>query len=146
MKTAIHSICNSGKLLTIVAVLACCSSVWGLGETRGDFALPFDVQWNGTTLPAGQYHFVLSSGERGGVLCIRDGRQNNKMLVLAAGLGDKPNQSALTIVRHQGKWYVASLALRDKDATLEYSVPAPTKAEREMEASTQVIPLRIIRS
>jgi hypothetical protein len=146
MKTTIYSVCNSGKLLTIVALLACCSSVWGLGETRGDFVLPFEVQWNGTTLPAGQYHFTLSSGEWGGVLYIRDGRQNNKMLVVSAGLGDTPDRSALTIVRHQGKWYVASLALKDRGVTLEYALPAPTKAEGQMEASIQVIPLRIVRS
>ena len=40
-----------GTLLTIVAVLASCTSVWALGETGGNFALPFDVQWNGATLP-----------------------------------------------------------------------------------------------
>ena len=145
MKTTIHSIRIVGTLLTIVAVLACCSSVWALGETHGNFVLPFDVQWNGATLAAGQYHFILSSGEWGGVLLIRDGRQNAKMLVAAMPLGKTPNRSTLTIVRRQDKWHVASLALEGMRATLEYLVPAPTKAEGEMEASIQVIPVRIVR-
>jgi len=68
MKTTIHSIRIVGTLLTIVAVLACCNSVLAMGETRADFVLPFDVQWNGATLPAGQYHLTLSSGALGGVL------------------------------------------------------------------------------
>jgi len=146
MKTTMHSIRILGTLLTLMAVLASCSSLWALGETGGNFVLPFDVQWNGTTLPAGQYHFTLSPGELGGVLQIRDGHQNGKMLVLAIALGKTPEGSALTIVRRQGKWHVASLALEGKSATLEYSVPTPTKAEREMEASIQVIPVRIVRS
>jgi hypothetical protein len=147
MKTRIHSIRIVGTLLTIVAVLASCSSLWALGETSGDFALPFDVQWNGTTLRAGQYHFVLSSGESSGVLLyIRDGRQNYKMLVVSRAIGEKPDRNALTIVRRQGKWYVASLVLKGRDATLEYRVPALTKAEREMEASVQVIAVQIVKS
>ena len=68
MKTTIHSTRIVGTLLTIVAVLACCNSVLAMGETRADFVLPFDVQWNGATLPAGQYHLTLSSGALGGVL------------------------------------------------------------------------------
>jgi len=146
MKTTIHSIRIVGTLLTIVAVLACSSSAWALGEPSGSFVLPFDVQWNGATLPAGQYDFTLSSGQLGGVLHVRDGRQHRNMLVVAVALGETPNHSALTIVRRKGKWYVASLALEGRDETLEYRVPAPTKAEREMEASIQVIPVRIVRS
>ena len=142
MKTTIHPIRIVGTLLTIVAVLACCSSVWALGETHGDFVLPFDVQWNGTTLQAGQYHFTLSSELRG-LLRVRDGRQNGKLLVTAIGLGKAPDRSALTIVRRNGKWYVASLSLKGRDTTLEYSLPPPSKAEREMAASIQVIAVQV---
>jgi len=145
MKTTIHSIRIVGTLLTTIAVLACCSSVWGLGETSGNFVLPYDVQWNGRTLPAGQYHFTLSSGELHGVLQIRDGRQNT-MLVMAMGLGKTPNRSALTILMRNGKWHVASLALEGKGTTLEYALPAPTKADREMQASIQVIAVQIVKS
>jgi hypothetical protein len=73
-------------------------------------------------------------------------RQNGKMLVVAMALGKTADRSTLTIVRRQGKWHVASLAPGGGRATLEYSVPAATKAEREMEASIQVIPVRIVRS
>src|SRR5262249_47374040 len=94
MKTTIYSIRIVGTLLTIVAVLACCNSVWALGESSGSFVLPFDVQWNGATLPAGQYDFTLSSGQLGGVLHVRDGRQHRNMLVVAVALGETPNHSA----------------------------------------------------
>src|SRR5262249_6607555 len=140
MKTTIHSIRTVGTLLTIVFVLACCSSVWALGETVGNFVLPVEVQWDRATLPAGQYHFTLTPGTWGGVLLVRDGRQNGKLLVTAIGLGKAPDRSALTIVRRNGKWYVASLSLKGRDTTLEYSLPPPSKAERKMEVAMQVIP------
>ena len=146
MKTTSLSIRIVGTLLTIVAVLACCSSVWALGEASGDFVLPFDVQWNGKTLPAGQYHFTLSSCVWDGVLNIRDGRQHGKMLVVGMATEETPDRSALMIVMRKGKWHVASLALKGRSTTLEYSVPALTKAEREMHASIQVIPVRLVRS
>jgi hypothetical protein len=145
MKTTIHPIRIVGTLLIIVAVLACCSSVWAIGETGGTFVLPFEVQWNGATLPAGQYHFTLSSGELGGALIIRDERQNARF-ALTMGIGKTPDRNALTIVRRNGKWYVASLSLKGRDTTLEYSLPAPSKAERKMEVSMQVIPVLIVRS
>ena len=146
MKTTIHSIRIAVTLLAIVAALACSSSVWAQASAVGDFVLPVDVQWSGATLLAGHYHFSLSSGKRGGVLLIRDGRQKGKMLAVTMGIGRAPDHSALTIVRRKGKWHVASLALEGMGATLEYSVPAPTKAERKMDASIQVIPVRIARS
>ena len=146
MKTTIHSIRIAVTLLTIGAALACSNSAWAQASAIGDFVLPVDVQWSGATLPAGQYHFALSSGQRGGVLLIRDGRQKGKMLAVTMGIGRAPDYTALTIVRRKGKWHVASLGLKNMGVTLEYSVPAPTKAEHEMKASIQVIPVRIARS
>ena len=136
---------NFVVLFTIVAVLGCGSSAWAQTASVGDFVLPFEVQWNGATLPAGQYHFTLHSSQFGELLLIRDGQQNNKMLALTRGIGTKPDHSALTLVRRKGKWQVASLALEPMGATLEFSVPPQTKAKREMEASIQVIPVRIIK-
>ena len=143
MKTMIDSFRIASTLLAIVGALACSNSAWAQASAVGDFVLPVDVQWSGATLPAGQYHFTLSSGQRGGVLLIRDGRQKGKMLAVTMGIGRTPDHSALTIVRRKGKWHVASLGLKSIGVTLEYSVPAATKADHEMEASIQVIPVQI---
>jgi len=141
-----NSIRITGTLLTIAAVLTCSSSASAQAAVVGEFVLPVDVQWNDRTLPAGQYHFTLQSGQFGGVLLVRDQQQKGKMFAVTAGLGTRPNHSALTIVSRKGKWYVASLTLEPIGATLKYSVPSQTKAEREMETSIQVIPVRIVRS
>ena len=145
MKMTIHSFCFAASLLTVVAALACGSLAWAQGAAVGHFVLPVDVQWNGATLPAGQYHFTLPSGRFGGILLIRDGQEKGKMLVVTEGKGTRPNHSALTIVRRKGQWHVASLALDFMGTTLMYWVPSQTKVERETEASIQVIPVRIVK-
>ena len=67
-----------------------------------------------------------------------------KILAVTMGIGTTPDHNALTIVRRKGKWYVSSLSLEPIGKTLMYSVPLQSKAaEREMEASTEVVPVQI---
>jgi hypothetical protein len=132
----------------MATVLAYSGSVCAQAACQGNFVLPFDVQWNGRTLPAGQYHFTLSSATLGGILFIRDAQENGKMMAMTKGIGKISRQSALTVVKRNGQRHVSSLALEPIGATLVYSVPAQSKAaaEREIEASVQVIPVQILRS
>src|SRR5215469_1690565 len=100
MKTMINSRRIAGVVLAI-AVLTCGGLASAQSATVGAFVLPFDVQWNGATLPAGRYHFTLPSRQFGGVLLIRDEHGNGKMLVVTDGIGVRPNHNALTIVRRK---------------------------------------------
>src|SRR6516165_6524248 len=60
--------------------------------------------------------------------------------------GTFSNQSALTIVSRNGKWCVRSLRLGLNGTTRVYSVPRQSSAERELEASAQVISIQIVKS
>jgi hypothetical protein len=142
MKTTLNSIRIVGTL-TLLALLTCCNPAWAQAAITGDFVLPYDVQWSGATLSAGQYHFTLQSGQFGGLLLINDSQQNGKMWAVTAGIGPAPDHSSLTIVRRKGKWHVASLALEPLGTTLKYSLPPQIEVERKREASTQVIPVRV---
>ncbi len=51
MKTTNRSLRIVGALLTVLAVFTPSNSLWALGETGGNFFLPYQVQWNGKTLP-----------------------------------------------------------------------------------------------
>ena len=149
MKTMMNSIRVVGTLLTVAVLLTCSASAWAQVVTTGDFVLPIDVQWNQETIPAGHYHFTLQagqSGEFGGLLLIRNEQQKARMLSVSAGIGATPAHSALTIIRCKGKWHVTSLALAPVGLTLNYSVPSQGKAERETEASVQVIAVRVVKS
>lgn len=143
MKGTIHSIRVAGVLLGLVAALACSNSVRAQDAARGKFVLPFDVQWQGKTLPAGEYHFSLPSAQPGGVLFIRDAQDRGKMLVMTPAKERFHGQNALTIVNRGGKQYVSSLALQ-WIGTLVYSVPNQKRAEREraLGASVQLIPVQ----
>ena len=152
MKKATLSFRVAGLLLGLVVMLASSSPLLAQEHAKVvhcTFVLPFDVQWQDRTLPAGEYHFTGSfeSSDALGSLAIRDAQDRPKMIVqpLTLDQGAEPSgESALIIVNHNGKRYVRSLKLGAMGTTRTYSVPKLTDAERrELEAPPQVIPVQI---
>ena len=150
MKGTIRSIRVAGLLLGVVALLALSHTAQAQKEDlRYNFALPFAVQWQGQTLPAGEYHFIVQAvpSSTSGILLIRDteGRPKTATLPIILQTGrDFSNQSDLTIVSRNGKRYVQSLHLGQVGATRVYAVPNPSKAEeRELAAQAQVVPIQV---
>ena len=151
MKGTIRSIRVVGLLLGVVAVLASSIPARAQEVVHSAFVLPFDVQWQGKTLPAGEYHFTASSAPFDQPnLSIRDAQGRPKMVaqpVLFETAGEPSGQSALTIVNRNGKRYVRSLQLGPMGTTRVYPVPNKKKAdERELETSTRVIPVQNART
>jgi hypothetical protein len=151
MLRIIRSIRVLGLLLGAVTVLAASSPVRAQEDLRYNFNLPFDVQWQGTTLAAGAYHFSAQavSSDQSGVLFIRDAKGQPTVAALPVIVetgGAFSSQSALTIVRRNGKWCVQSLRLGPIGTTRVYPVPRQSKAERELQASGRVIPVQIAKS
>ena len=144
MKPRPCSIRIFGVLLAMVAMLACSTAAWSQSRCAGSFVLPFDAQWNGRTLPAGEYYFSLTSGSVSGILFIRDTHQKGRMIAMSKGVDHLGKDNALTLTKRNGTWHVSSLTLEPIGATLVYWLPASSKAEREMEASTQVIAVQIV--
>jgi hypothetical protein len=142
MKRLFHSICMTGALLGLVAALPHPARAQDLAQ--GTFVLPFEVQWGGKTLQAGEYHFRLPSAGFGGQMIIRDAQGRAKLLVLKGAKDDFSGPSILTIVKRNGKRYVSSLAIQQIGAKLEYVVPRQkTDAGVLREASVQNIPVHI---
>jgi hypothetical protein len=144
MKWLMHSIRVACVTLGLVAAFACSHPVQAQGVEGGTFVLPFEVQWQGNTLPAGEYRFRLQSNTLGGILLIRDARYHGRMMVTALTRVDFSGPSVLTVVNRNGKRYVSSLALECIGAKLEYRVPShKTEAGELTEASIQIIPVRM---
>lgn len=145
MRGTIHSIRVAGVLLALLAALACSNPARAQDSVRGKFVLPFSVQWQDRTLPAGEYHFTISSRNIGGLLVIRDTRDRAQMLVVTPQIIDKlPGRSALTVVNRDGQRYVSSLAMKWAECTFVYTIPKQKNgAARELEASVQFIPVQI---
>jgi hypothetical protein len=143
MKRLIYSIRVASALLGLVAAFACSRPVRAQDVDQGTFVLPFEVQWQGNTLPAGEYHFRLRSKVSGGILLIRDGRYRGKMMVTELTRDNFSGPSVLTVVSRNGKIYVSSLALDSIGAKLEYRVPSLKSEAGELrEASVQIIPVQ----
>ena len=144
MKAKLHSVSVAGVLLALMVTLVCGSSQ--AQDDKGKFVLPFEVQWQGKTLPAGEYHFMLRSSKvNRRILLLRDAQnQHNIMLIEGQGEEDFKGRNALTVVNRNGKRYVSSLAFEAIGATLVYSLPTRRKAaERQVEASVQIIPVQL---
>ena len=70
---------------------------------EGKFTLPFEAQWGGATLAAGDYAFTLNSTAVGSrvVTVVRDQQKVAIVMAQARSQGDSARASAL-IVRHSG--------------------------------------------
>jgi hypothetical protein len=142
MKRLFHSICMTGALLGLVAALP--HPAQAQDAARGTFVLPFEVQWQGKTLPPGEYHFRLPSEGFGAAMYIRDAQGRAKLLVLTGTKDDFSGPSILTVVKRNGRRYVSSLGIQQIGAKLEYVVPRQkTEAGELIEASVQIIPVHI---
>ena len=147
MKSLVHSIRLAIAILGIAGAFACPHAVRAQDGARGSFVLPFEVQWQGQTLAPGEYHFRLPARGIGKVLSIRDAQNHGKLMVVTGVMDDFSGPSALTIVERNGRKYVSSLALGEIGAKLEYPTPSPkTGAGRPIEASVQIVPVRIVGS
>jgi len=149
MKAKLHAVSVAGVLLALMVTLVCGSSAQAQDGAKGKFVLPFEVQWQGKTLPAGEYHFMLQSSRvNGRILLLRDAQnQHNIMLIEGQAEEDFKGRNALTVVNRNGKRYVSSLACEAIGATLVYSVPTRRKAaERQLDASVQIIPVQLVGS
>jgi hypothetical protein len=147
MKAKLHSVSVASVLLALMVTLICGSSAQAQDGVKGKFVLPFEVQWQGKTLPAGEYDFILrsSSGVKGKILLLRDAQdQHNIMLIEEQSEESFKGRNALTVVNRNGKRYVSSLAFDAIGATLVYSLPTRRKAaEHQLDASVQIIPVHV---
>ena len=144
MKGLVHSIRIAIAILGFAGALECPHAVRAQDGVRGSFVLPFEVRWQGQTLAPGEYHFRFPARGIGQVLSIRDAQNHGKLMVVTGVIDDFSGPSALTIVERNGRRYVSSLALGEIGAKLEYPAPSQkTEAGRSVEASVQIIPVRI---
>lgn len=149
MRGTILSIRIAGLLLGLMAMFASGNAAQAQQVVQCSFVLPFDVQWQGRTLPAGEYHFTASftPSDTTGSLSIRDAQSRPKIVVQPTVFksgGESSGESVLTIINRKGKRYVRSLELGAMGATRVYSVPNLTKAERRgLEAPPRVIPIQL---
>ena len=88
MKGLVNSICMAIALLGLATAFACPYAVRAQDGVRGSFVLPFEVQWQGKTLPAGEYHFMLRSNiVKGRILLLRDAQDLHNIMLIGRAVG-----------------------------------------------------------
>jgi hypothetical protein len=134
---------TSGVVRNLVLTVASAFIFAGIASAqapayRGQFTLPFDAQWGGATLPAGDYSFTLKSTAYPAIVTIEQG-QRNVALVMAQGSSDSnaSKGSELIVTRSGGRARIRALHLAELGTELYYGAP---KAEgREMANAPELI-------
>lgn len=126
---------NRLLVLTAIALFAICV---GVSQTNaqpsslcGSFTLPFEVSWQGNTLPAGDYTFSLASPSLPAIVSVK-GPQSAFIMATAVEEKKTDANSSLTIQQRGSARFVEELYLADLNLRIGYSVPKVPKAEREL--------------
>jgi hypothetical protein len=100
--------------------------------SSGSFTLPYQVNWQGVVLPAGDYTFSLKSRALPTLLDVRG--PNGRAYIMATVLDqNKADQrSSLTIEGRGGTRFVREMYLADIDLRICYSIPKVPKSEKEL--------------
>jgi hypothetical protein len=111
--------------------------------TGGSFVLPYQIQWQNATLPAGEYNFKVQFGGMARVIVTIQGvRQSTAKVLTVPGITDRfSGRSSLVIVTVKGKRFVRWLRLEPFGEAFGYVVPKPTREELREEA-VQIIPVK----
>ena len=106
---------------------------------QGRFTLPYEVQWGGSTLPAGSYVITIKSIGSPVIALIRSTGSKDIVTYVQSGAATpkKDGRNALLIASRDGKEVVYSLALSDVGLTLIYDPTLAHPKHAALEARTR---------
>jgi hypothetical protein len=99
----------------------------------GSFTLPYEVNWKGVVLPAGNYTFSLKTRALPAMLDVRG--PNRRAFIMATVLDEKKadhQNSSLTIEGRGGTRFVREMYLADIDLRICYAIPKAPQNEKEL--------------
>jgi len=112
----------------VLAISLCAGLASAQVAFRGKFTLPYDVSWQSTVLPAGEYSFTMESLARPVRIIVRG--MGKAAIIGAQGMSDSAEKaSALTVERRGGQRMVRSLQLAPFGLVLNYEAPSIPKEE-----------------
>jgi len=118
----------SGLLGNLVLAVASAVVFAGIASAapayKGRFTLPFDAQWGGATLPAGDYTFTLNSAAPPAFVKIEQGNRNVALVMAHAfSTSDASKESELIVTRSGGRVRIRVLHLAELGTDLYYTAP-----------------------
>jgi hypothetical protein len=101
-------------------------------STKGSFTLPYEVRWNNTVLPAGDYTFSMPSTASPDLMAL-SGPHGSILLRAMVVEGENTNpHSTLTIESRGGDRFVHELYLANSGLHFRYWRPKIAKSERQL--------------
>ncbi len=136
------SLRNRMLFIAAFALAAVCASaipVSAQNAFQGSFTLPYEVQWQNATLPAGVYTFEMKSLNTPARIIIHG--PNGYQFITALVADEKTSERSMLLVQRQsGRSVVSELYLAEIGRRLRYAVPkaredaelakAPARTER----------------
>jgi|HubBroStandDraft_6_1064221.scaffolds.fasta_scaffold00135_2 hypothetical protein len=119
--------------LSFLALASFCSPVKAqTAAYQGSFRLPYEVTWQNSQMPAGEYTFTMESKAFPSRVVVQG--PNGTIFVSAIGLSDEhsSDNSELSVETRDGKHYVRDLYLAELDLHFRYSVPKMKDLSREV--------------
>ncbi len=100
------------------------SSILQGEEIKGRFTLPFEAEWSGVTLPAGEYRFsVNSTGQAPIMLTTPDGETVYRLVAYTESLQTEAKSQLVVINSAVQKATVHILYLADVKAAFHFNIP-----------------------
>jgi hypothetical protein len=90
---------------------------------RGSFTLPYEVHWNNSVLPAGDYTFTLQSTRWPARMILQGPNGSTFIQAMAISDHNTSQHSTLTVQRRGGARFVRDLYLADYGRSLSYWEP-----------------------
>jgi hypothetical protein len=100
--------------------------------SSGSFTLPYQVNWQGVVLPAGDYTFSLKSRALPILLDVRGPNGRAYIMATVRDQNKADQRSSLTIEGRGGTRFVREMYLADIDLRICYSIPKVPKSEKEL--------------
>jgi len=111
---------------------------------EGRFTLAHEVRWQNALVPAGTYHFSLTSGANMGVLTLSKmsgARAGFMVLVSATDSGVTSDLTKLVLEPTAEGSYVSAMQLPELGVTLHFNVPPAAKtAEKQIARNAPTAP------
>jgi len=115
---------NSVRILLLAVLVAGLSpSLASAQEFHGTFTLPFEARWRLATLPAGEYSLILDHRELKAMVLVSGKGQSPIFVPQIIERRDLPGNSALIVVRQNGKCQVRALYIAPMGLLLDYYTP-----------------------
>ena len=118
--------------VALFSVVACALPASAHEAVKGHFTLPYQVRWQGASLPAGDYTFSLESLAGQSPMTLRG--PNGAMFQLGHISAGQPSEKASVLILEwrDGAYFVREMDLSNLGVQIRYDVPKQARSDKQL--------------